>query len=81
MNTIKALLKAIDIVGGQAALARFCGVSQPSVNKWLHKSRYVPAERVLDIERATKGKVTRYQLRPDIYPPEEYRREGKSSST
>ncbi len=29
----------------------------------------VPAERVLAIEAATHGKVTRYDLRPDVFGP------------
>lgn len=62
--------KSIEIVGGQTALARSCGVRYQAVQKWIKKSR-VPAARVLDIERATKGRVTRYELRPDIYPKED----------
>jgi DNA-binding transcriptional regulator YdaS (Cro superfamily) len=30
-----------------------------------------PPLRVLEIERATEGKVTRHQLRPDMYPAEQ----------
>jgi len=66
-----ALFKAIEIAGGQAALARFCGVSQPSVHKWLKRSQGIPAERVLAVERATGGKISRHELRPDIYPRED----------
>jgi DNA-binding transcriptional regulator YdaS (Cro superfamily) len=35
---------------------------------WINRDRKVPAEFVLAIERATGGRVTRHQLRPDIYP-------------
>jgi DNA-binding transcriptional regulator YdaS (Cro superfamily) len=31
----------------------------------------VPAERVLSIESATDGAVTRHELRPDLYPTEQ----------
>ena len=58
--------KAVAIVGSQSALARALGVSPQAVNQWL-KSK-VPAERVLDIEFATNGQVTRHDLRPDLYP-------------
>ncbi len=34
------------------------------------RNRGVPAERVLEIEAATEGKVTRHELRPDLYPLE-----------
>lgn len=64
------LSKAIEIVGGQAALARLVGVTVQAVNQWVRKGR-VPAERVIAIERATNGKIARHALRPDIYPPED----------
>lgn len=62
----KALLKAIENVGGQSALARLLGVKQPVVANWL--SRRLPAERVLRIESLTG--VPRSELRPDLYPKE-----------
>jgi DNA-binding transcriptional regulator YdaS (Cro superfamily) len=39
-------------------------ISRNAVRQW----DQCPPERVLAIERATGGKVTRHQLRPDIYP-------------
>ena len=63
-----ALAAAVDIVGGQAKLARILGVTQPNVWHWLHKSERVPGEYVLKIEAATGGKVSRHDLRPDLYP-------------
>lgn len=64
-----SLQKAIDIAGGQAALARMIGVKQGHVWKWLHKTRAgVPGEQVLPIYHATQGAVTPHELRPDIYP-------------
>jgi TorA maturation chaperone TorD len=64
-----ALATAVEIVGGQARLARILGVTQPNVWHWLHKSERVPGEYVLKIEQATGGKVSRHDLRPDLYPP------------
>lgn len=46
-----------------AALARACGVSREAVRKW----KRVPAEHCRAIERASKGKITRQALRPDIF--------------
>ena len=65
---IAALQKAIEIVGGQTALARHLGLKQPHIWQWLNVSKRVPAEFVLEIERATAGRVSRHELRPDIYP-------------
>ncbi len=50
----------------QAFLAKEIGISPAAVNKWFKKGR-VPLERVPDIERATGGRVTRYDLRPDFF--------------
>jgi DNA-binding transcriptional regulator YdaS (Cro superfamily) len=46
------------------ALGTKLGVHRSSVMRWEHGR--VPAERVLELERATG--VPRYELRPDLYP-------------
>jgi DNA-binding transcriptional regulator YdaS (Cro superfamily) len=51
----------------QAEFASRLDVTQGRVWQWLNGDR-VPAERVLEIERATEGKVSRHDLRPDLYP-------------
>lgn len=58
--------KAAAIVGSQSALARILQVTPQAVQHWCAKG-FVPAERVVEIERATSGKVTRQELRPDLY--------------
>lgn len=55
----------------QADFAERLGVTQGAVSHWINGRVRVPAERVLDIERATGGKVSRHDLRPDLYPVEE----------
>lgn len=64
-----AIVKACQFRGSQKKLAIDLGVSEQAISKW--KKRGVPAERVLEIERVTGGAVTRYELRPDLYPLEE----------
>ena len=59
-----ALGRAVAEVGGVAALARAINVTPQAVSQW----DKVPAERVLAVEKATGGKVTRQDLRPDLYP-------------
>ncbi|MEO1223347.1 MAG: Cro/CI family transcriptional regulator [Pseudomonadota bacterium] len=61
---IDPLKKALVAAGGPAALARALGVSRQAISQWTR----VPAERVLDVERACNGAVSRHELRPDIYP-------------
>lgn len=63
----KPIAKAVRIVGSQAELARLCQTSQPRIWQCLHRNKVLPAELVLVVERATQGKVSRYELRPDLY--------------
>lgn len=66
------LAKAIQTVGGVAELARRLDVTSQAVSQWDE----VPAERVLPVERACNGEVTRYELRPDLYPVEDHAMRG-----
>lgn len=52
------------------ALATIFGVNKTTVMRW--EDGQVPAERVIEVERATG--VSRQALRPDLYPPEPRRR-------
>jgi len=58
--------RAAGIVGSQRELARLLDVTPQAITKW--KNTRVPAERVLEIEAATGGAISRHELRPDIYP-------------
>ena len=60
-----ALIKAIEIAGGQSALARAIGGSAQTVNNWI-KRQSIPAEHCPSIERATNGVVRCEDLRPDV---------------
>lgn len=78
---MKALEKAIEIAGTQAELARRVAtfkkddkIKQPYIWNWLNRDFEVPADMVLAVEAATaeegQPKVSRHELRPDIYPIE-----------
>lgn len=72
MDPTKAIQHACDLVGGQSALARLLStetdrLTPQAIQYWCRKGR-VPAERVLAIEAAVEGQVSRYDLRPDLYP-------------
>jgi len=62
----EALQAAVAQAGSQSALARMCGVSQTAVWKWIQRSKWLPAELCLVVERETG--VSKHLLRPDIYP-------------
>lgn len=63
-----ALLRAIDTMGSQGAMARLLNISQPAVWKWVNRHKVLPPQYVLAVEAATG--VSRHALRPDIYPIE-----------
>lgn len=52
--------------GAAASLARRLGVSPVLISQWRNGVRQVPAERCLDIEKATGGVVRCEDLRPDV---------------
>lgn len=57
--------EASDRSTGIAKLAAILGVSRTALYLW----KRVPAERVIALEAATQGKLSRQAIRPDIYPP------------
>lgn len=63
-----AIARAIDLAGGrQADLALLLGVSTSLVSNWLTHNKVVTAERAVQIERALKKRITRRELRPDLF--------------
>lgn len=68
MSSYPALQKAIAISGGQVKLANAINTSQQNISNWL-KSGKVAANKVIPIEKETG--VSRHELRPDIFPPED----------
>lgn len=62
----QAIKKAIDIAGGQKKLAVLCGVSQPTVWRWLNGGG-VDARLVMSIVKATGNQLTPAEIRPDLY--------------
>ncbi|WP_369952115.1 transcriptional regulator [Ralstonia syzygii] len=72
--TTTAIQKAAQAAGGQSALARKIGCTPQAVQRWC-KTGFVPADRVVSVEQAVEGAVSRSELRPDLYvtaPPVEH---------
>lgn len=65
LQMLAALERAIDFAGGMTPLARKINVTRQAVFHWRRKG--VPADRVVDIEGAVEGMVTRRELRPDLH--------------
>lgn len=73
-----SILKAISLAGSPAKLAHLVsiqmGLAKPltpmAVRQWI--SRGVPAEYCIHIEASLCRRVLRHELRPDLYPPDDY---------
>lgn len=59
------LQRAIRAAGSLRVLARLLGEYEPTVCNWQHRG--VPPEKCIAVELAVDRKVTRYELRPDIF--------------
>lgn len=59
----RALQRAIVAVGGIKPMSELFGITAQAVWQW----DVAPASRVIAIEDATKGLVSRHDLRPDIF--------------
>lgn len=51
----------------QEAFGKKIGVTQGLVWQWLNGRTRITAEMAVQIERATDGKITRHELRPDVF--------------
>lgn len=59
--------RAIAIHGSQAKLAKEAGCSQQYISWLLKEADQISAEMSIAFERATRGAVSRQQLRPDLF--------------
>lgn len=70
-RSVNAFQHAIYIVGSQVAMAHKLNIAPELVNRWLKHSKYGVSPRyVIPIEIITKGKVSRFDLRSDLYQPD-----------
>lgn len=58
-----AMSNIVRALGGPAAVARLLRIKAPSVVGWGDR---VPSDRCPDLERASDGRVTVEQMRPDV---------------
>lgn len=70
MKELNAIERVIAILGGhyggQSELARKVNVTPQSVQRWVAAGE-VPVKRVIAVESAVEGRVTRYELCPEIF--------------
>jgi DNA-binding transcriptional regulator YdaS (Cro superfamily) len=67
MEQISHLHRAIALFGNQSRLADAIGYSQHAVWHACTKRRRVSPQMAVAIHKATKGKVRKQDLRPDIF--------------
>lgn len=60
---VKRLIALPAKRGGSVKIAALIGRTEAAVSQW----RVVPHEHVLTLEKAVRSRVTRYQMRPDIF--------------
>ena len=78
MKHRKHLKAIVKIAGSQSNVARRLSeitgrpYRQGHVWNWLNRDAEIPAEAVLALEQIAEGKVSRTDLRPDIYPASDY---------
>jgi DNA-binding transcriptional regulator YdaS (Cro superfamily) len=75
MTPYEALTKAVDVLGGQTALARVCGgrVKQQHVYNWLNRDKRLPDRYAMKVQQATSNKghtVPVWDLCPDTFSSE-----------
>ena len=63
-STLQALEVAIEIAGGSTSVAAAIGVASSLPSMWKRRGQ-IPVANCTAIERATAGRVTRRDLRPD----------------
>lgn len=68
---LDAVRKAVELLGGQRAAARTLGCSQHKIWKAVNDQLVggVDPQLAADLHRATKGKVKKSDMRPDVFEP------------
>ena len=60
--------KIISLAGNQQKLANLINVKRCTISAWVNRNKKVPSQHVLAIETALKNKISRHEIRPDLYP-------------
>lgn len=71
--------RAIAAAGGASSLASRIGERPNVVGNWKLRGQ-VPAEKVIAVEAAISGAVSRYELRADVFGPDPAAKPAKRSA-
>ena len=64
-NVDGGIVRAIGLAGGQIALARLLGVSQPTIHYYLYNQNSLPPHSAILLEKELE--IPRSLLRPDLW--------------
>lgn len=62
---MKAITKAVALIGGQTKTGRLLGVNQQRVSSWVNENERAPAKHIKRLSELTNGEVTIEQLLAD----------------
>lgn len=71
MDQIQAVKEAVNWAGTQCRLAEILGTTQASVSAWINRFGRIGSSYALKVHQLTNGKISAYDLRPDLYPRDE----------
>lgn len=66
VHNVETIKKAADIFGSLSKLAIAIGANYTSVFKWAHGKAVPSPLNCMRIEKATKGQITKEEIRPDF---------------
>jgi DNA-binding transcriptional regulator YdaS (Cro superfamily) len=64
-NPIDLILQILH--GSQSDLARRLKVSRQTITHWRAHPSTIPPKRARELEAIAEGRITRYQIRPDVF--------------
>lgn len=67
MTKQEAFEKIVETLGTQAEIARLLGAKPTTVSYW--RISGIPAEKAIELERASNGLIPRWASRPDLWEP------------
>ena len=63
-NVDRIIPRVFKLAGSKADLARHLGLHRQALDNW----ERIPSKHVIGVEEFLQKKITRHEMRPDIYP-------------
>ena len=72
LSTRHIIQTCTEICGSQSKFAKELGVTRSLITMWLKQNAKIPAKHIIPIEKITNKQIKRWEIDPEIYPPDEY---------